>query len=209
MGQRYIPVHFNGDVAATQLAYTKATNDQVAHDKWKRDLRIGDPVQVKDDHPKADIAGAVGTIVEFSFTSGDKFAVVKFRAQQVGIALKWLIPPRLPEAPPKFASQEEADRWLEDTARELGLKTEADVPQFATQAEADEWLEEQQRLKSGEPYVPRSWLGNEVPVYDQDGRLIGMSVGPGKYSIPAFPKVGIEGQRPQMYIYDEAAEYGT
>lgn len=63
---------------------------------------------------------------------------------------------------PQFDSQEAADQWLEDRAKEMGVQTEPTVPFFISPEEAEEWLERQ----AGEPYVPKMWKTS-------DGTMLG------------------------------------
>lgn len=208
---RWHPEHFNGDGAAAKVAMEdhRRRNDYIR--SWLQGLTVGAPVQVKDDHPSSDLAGMVGNVTAIEREAHKPAIVtVRFKHREVSVKSQWLMPPPLPDKPPKFASQEEADRWLEDTAKEMGIRTEPVVPRFNTPEEADEWMRRQQ----GEPYVPPGW----VPDPDPDGddarllKLLQQAIPPGQAIITqggsltrATLRNAIKGAQVRGVYYDEAA----
>lgn len=214
---RWHEAHFNGDRVAAGAAFEQ---HRMRHDRevaWQRSLAPGDPVMISENHPKPELAGAIGKITNVSKSTDGMCTVgVKLSGTEINVRLQWVQEVPLPAAPPKFSSPEEADRWLEDTAREMGLKTGPDVPQFATQEEADEWLEAQQRLKSRDPYVPPSWRWDQQPASGAEWTLSNGQVArqSGAYVRQQMSKVrknesggGIRGVAPSQIIIDEVAKF--
>jgi hypothetical protein len=207
---RWHEAHFNGDRAAAGAAFESHKRQVDEKASWQRTLAPGMSVMISEDHPANDLAGQVGQVM--SRSKGE--IEVKTPSRQVHVKIQWVCPVPLPEPPPRFASQEEADRWLEDAAREMGLKTDPDVPQFATQAEADEWLEAQQRLKTRDPYVPPTWRWDQQPNNGNvewvmpDGTIRRATAA---YAQHVQQLVGqqrtIQGQQPQLIVMDEAQEF--
>lgn len=195
---RWHAEHFNGDGQAAALAMEQHRQSVIARNEFVRNLKPGDPVLVVDDHPSSDLQGMTGNVVavEDQGPNRPRIVTVKFRHKTVAIKSQWLQAVPLPEPPPKFTSQEEADRWLEDTAREMGIKVEPDVPRFTSPEEADEWMRRQQ----GEPYVPPSWQSTGDKLVDDLAFAVGASTQPLKMAMLKNRR----GQHPQMVILDEA-----
>lgn len=218
---RWHPEHFNGDGEAARLAMESFRKYKTDLADWLSKLAVGAPVQVKDDHPTQAMQGMVGnvTAIQREMHKPD-IVTVRFRDREVAVKSQWLVPPPLPEPPPRFASQEEADQWLEDTAKEMGIRTEPIVPKFSSPEEADEWMRRQQ----GEPYVPPSWQPDSDPDSELDQRIFALL----QKSIKPMNDVGraaafgttahqaleatmkkVRGPHPQMVILDEAAQMTT
>lgn len=195
---RYQVEHFNGDAEAAKLALDRHTTQQRERERWVRELTVGQPVMVGDDYPTPAMQGMVGQVVELTTgPQGAKYAQVKFPNAfgQYAIALKWLVAVPLPEPPPKFTSQDEADRWLEDTAKEMGLRTERRVPHFSSPEEAEEWMERQ----AGEPFVPPSWLAGPADTIDaRMFRLLQQAI---------VPASGRRGPSHSLVILDEVQDF--
>src|ERR1044072_7490230 len=62
---RYDPIHFNGDLTLARLAKQNADFKVRRLQEFREGLRVGDRVQVTDDHPRQELVGRAGTISAF------------------------------------------------------------------------------------------------------------------------------------------------
>lgn len=208
---RWHAAHFNGDGVAAAAAFDQHKRGVDSWLEWQRTLAPGMAVMVSENHPKPNLAGVVGRVVSVSRSNGRVETVgVKLPGSEINLQVQWVCRVPLPDAPPKFNTPEEADRWLEDTAREMGLKVGPDVPQFASQEEADEWLEAQERAKNGDPYVPPSWRWDEASSSGAEWVLPNGRKGQtsGAYERSrALKKIQrVQGQQAQLIVMDEQAD---
>lgn len=133
--------HFDGSqVAATEarLFYSETRRSLV---DWRTRIVPGDRVQVVGDYYRAEWRGLIGRVVSMNPGNTVESIVMKVGNDHYQITTHYLQPPFVNLQVPDFSSVEEADEWLEDRARELGVQTEPDVPFFGSLQEARDWLE--------------------------------------------------------------------
>lgn len=165
---KYHAEHFNGDGELAGEAYKAHLARQQNHVAWLADLSAGDFAQVRLGDYDQFFAGRDNRIVKvvqrgsdgtIRQSSGDGRDFLVRTPRSTEIDTWWCNSNVLEQAqmpiPPKFASIDEADEWLERNAVEFGFDPgpKPEQPMFDTQEEADEWL----RRNAGDPFVPASW----------------------------------------------------
>lgn len=163
---RYTAVHFNGDAELALTAKTQAALDSANRRIWEGRLKVGSRVQVSEDHPRDELVGRTGTIRQITKSGGNSelSAVIEFTGpvdSTLNIPVRYLQEIQIRTEVPEFESQDQADKWMADRAKELGIverkRRKRRVPIFDSQEEADEWM----RKQAGEAYVPPSWRSTE------------------------------------------------
>ena len=211
---RFNSTHFNGDARLAQAAAERHRKVVAEREEWQDAIHAGSYVQVRDDHPREELRGRTGTVQGDPFMGStsmtsrgrgteQKMASVKFappHVQVLTLPVRMLQPSVRFTEVPTFDSPEEADKWLEDTAKEMGVSLDPLVPRFTDPAEADEWM----RRQAGDPYVPGSFQGldgtipSDSKINDRIFKLLNKAIPPS--SAPASwtktnPLLAIEVQR--------------
>lgn len=161
-----------------RVVQVEAETDAVL--RWREGLRTGVRVQVVKGHPSGpSFSGRLGTVAEPVFSQQlPQHGTVIVELDATVDAARWrgalladhLMPPKA-TPPPTFASQEEADAWLEAETRRLHPEL---LPKpLRTQEEVERWLAEQEAQAAEAEYrrqVHGEWVDDEA-VHRNESKL--------------------------------------